>query len=84
VSGRRSARIVVRVAREDDMASVRVTASGDGEAGEEADRQPSPVDALTIDAQVWAAAHLAAAQRGRVTVAESGQTLTLELRLPAG
>lgn len=82
---RRNARIVVRAEREGDTAMVCLNASSEGDAGDsrDDDHQASSADALTRGMQVWAAAHLAEAQRGRVTLTTSDQVLTLTLSVPA-
>ena len=85
VRGRRNARVVVRVGHDDGMATVCLTASFDADAGGLPDEQPSPpARALTSGAQVWAAGHLAAAQRGHVGLVSSVSELTLTLSVPAG
>lgn len=83
--GQRNARIVIGVGSDGDEAVMTVTASSEGPSSAEAPSivEPSPAArALTTEAQLWAASHMASALRGGVSVEHSELGMTLTLRLP--
>ncbi len=86
VCGARRARVVVAIERAGAMANVVVRATSDGAAAlAPEDGHPSSASAhdVTVGAQLWAAAHLAALQHGDLAIADSDNALTLTLSVPA-
>lgn len=75
VTGRRNARIVVRVTAEGETATVEVASGCDTEAEGAATETAGELAGLTTAAQLWAASHIATAHGGRVEV--DGGTLSL-------
>jgi signal transduction histidine kinase len=81
VAGRRQATITVTIERQAELTVVNLLASGEavGAATEASVDPPSLNSAL----QLWMAAHLAAAQQGRLDVVDSASGRTYRFALPA-